>query len=110
MSYDFGQRRIGAGDSQERNGGMYTKTLLGQSISESPIPSWTADKSGNPFVAFQDSKTKKLFGMSKAMLAYGLLAIGAAGNRKDEFLQYGLRAFACNDGTNGCDGYLRYKG
>ena len=85
MSYDFGQRRIGAGSSQERNGGMYTKTLLGQSISESPIPSWTADKSGNPFVAFQDSKTKKLFGMSKAMLAYRLLAIGAPGTGKTNF-------------------------
>ena len=85
MSYDFGQRRIGAGSSQERNGGMYTKTLLGQSINESPIPSWTADKSGNPFVAFQDSKTKKLFGMSKAMLAYGLLAIGAPGTGKTNF-------------------------
>lgn len=32
MAYNFGQNRIGAGGNQERNGGMYTKTILGQSI------------------------------------------------------------------------------
>lgn len=85
MSYDFGRRRIGAGNDQERNGGMYTKTLLGKSINESPIPSWTADKSRGPFVAFQDPKTKKLFGVSKDMLAYGFLTIGAPGTGKTNF-------------------------
>lgn len=85
MSYDFGQRGIGAASSQERNSGMYTKTLLGQSINETPVASWTADKTKNPFVAFQDPKTNKLFGMSKDMLAYGLLAIGAPGTGKTNF-------------------------
>lgn len=85
MSYDFGQKRIGAGNNQEKNSAMYTKTLLGQSISDTPVPSWTADKSKNPFVAFQDPKTKKLFGMSKDMLAYGLLALGAPGTGKTNF-------------------------
>lgn len=85
MSYDFGQKRIGAGNNQEKNSGMYTRTLLGQSIGEIPVPSWTANKSKNPFVAFQDPKTGKLFGMSKDMLAYGLLAIGAPGTGKTNF-------------------------
>ena len=43
MSYDFGRKKIGAGEKQERNGGMYSKTLLGQSIVENVVPSWTAD-------------------------------------------------------------------
>ena len=28
MSYDFGKKKIGAREKQERNGGMYSKTLL----------------------------------------------------------------------------------
>ena len=79
MSFDFGQKRIGAGSNQQRNNGMYTKTILGQSVGEASVPAWTADKSQNPFVLFQDPKTQKLFGVSKDMLAYGLLAIGAPG-------------------------------
>lgn len=90
MSYDFGQKRIGAGSNQEKNSGMYIKTLLGQSINEIPVPSWTADKSRNPFVAFQDPKTKKLFGMSKDMLAYGFLALGAPGTGKTNFFNMAL--------------------
>lgn len=82
MSYDFGQKRIEAGSNREKNSGMYTKTVLGQTIREAPVPVWTADKTGNPFVAFQDPKTQKIFGMSKDMLAYGLLAIGAPGTGK----------------------------
>lgn len=30
MAYNFGQKRIGAGNNQNRNNGMYTKTILGQ--------------------------------------------------------------------------------
>ena len=90
MSYDFGQKRIGAGSNQEKNSGMYIKTILGQSINEIPVPSWTADKSRNPFVAFQDPKTKKLFGMSKDMLAYGFLALGAPGTGKTNFFNMAL--------------------
>ena len=44
MAYDFGQKRNGAGSNQERNGGMYTKTILGQSIGDNPVPIWTADR------------------------------------------------------------------
>ena len=72
MAYDFGQKRIGTGSNQERNSGMYTKTILGQSVGDIPVPVWTADKSRSPFVAFQDPKTQKLFGLSRDMLAYGL--------------------------------------
>ena len=67
MSFDFGQKRIGAGSNQQRNSGMYTKTILGQSVGEASVPVWTADKSQNPFVLFQDPKTRKLFGVSKDM-------------------------------------------
>ena len=34
MSFDFGQKRIGAGSNQERNSNMQTKTILGQSIGD----------------------------------------------------------------------------
>lgn len=85
MAYDFGQKRIESGRNYERNGGMYKKTILGQSIEDSPVPIWTADKSRSPFVAFQDPKTQKIFGLSKNMLAYGLLAIGAPGTGKTNF-------------------------
>lgn len=90
MAYDFGQNRIGAGGNQERNGGMYTKTILGQSIGNNPVPIWTADRSRKPFVAFQDSKTQKLFGLNRDMLAYGLLALGAPGTGKTNFFNMTL--------------------
>ncbi|NCC44883.1 MAG: hypothetical protein EOM18_15190 [Clostridia bacterium] len=101
MSYDFGQRQINAVGVQEKNSEMYTKTLLGQSISETPVPSWTADKSKSPFVAFQDPKTKKIFGLNKEMLAYGLLAIGAPGTGKTNFFNMGLdRLMATMESTD----------
>lgn len=79
MSYDFGKKKIGAREKQERNGGMYSKTLLGQSIVENVVPSWTADGENRPFVVFRDPDTGNVFGLSKDMLAYGFLAIGAPG-------------------------------
>lgn len=85
MAYDFCQKRIGAAGSRERNGGVYTKTILGQSLGEAPVPTWTADKSKSPFVAFQDPETQKIFGINKDMLAYGLLAVGAPGTGKTNF-------------------------
>ena len=90
MAYDFGQKRIGTDNNQERNGGMYTKTILGQSVGDIPVPVWTADKSRHPFVAFQDPKTQKLFGLSRDMLAYGLLALGAPGTGKTNFFNMTL--------------------
>ena len=85
MSYDFGQKRIESGSNEERNGGTYIKTILGESIGDIPVPVWTADKSRSPFVAFQDPKTQKIFGISREMLAYGLLSIGAPGTGKTNF-------------------------
>ncbi len=85
MAYDFGQKQIGASSNQKKNSGMYTKTILGQSIGDAPVPEWTADKSRSPFVAFQDPKTQKIFGINKDMLAYGLLSIGAPGTGKTNF-------------------------
>lgn len=54
------------------------------------VPVWTADKSRSPFVAFQDPKTQRIFGLSRDMLAYGLLAIGAPGTGKTNFLNMTL--------------------
>jgi type IV secretory pathway TraG/TraD family ATPase VirD4 len=85
MAYDFGQNQIISGGNQEKNSGMYTKTILGQSVGDIPVPIWTADKSRRPFVAFQDTKTQKLFGLNRDMLAYGLLALGAPGTGKTNF-------------------------
>ena len=82
MAYDYGHERIGTGVSRERNGGTYAKTILGQSIADTPVPEWTADKSRSPFVAFQDPDTQKVFGISKDMLSYGLLAEGLPGTGK----------------------------
>lgn len=90
MAYDFGQKRIGAGSNQERNSGMYTKTILGQSVGNIPVPVWTADRSQRPFVTFQDPTTQKLFGLSRDMLAYGFLAIGAPGTGKTNFFNMTL--------------------
>lgn len=82
MAYDYGHERIGTGVSKERNGGTYAKTILGQSIADTPVPEWTADKSRSPFVAFQDPDTQKVFGISKDMLSYGFLAEGLPGTGK----------------------------
>ena len=90
MTYNFGQKRIGTGSNQKINNGMYTKTILGQSIEDTPVPVWTADRSNNPFVAFQNPKTQKIFGINKDMLAYGLIAIGAPGTGKTNFLNMTL--------------------
>ena len=54
MSYDFGRKKIGAGEKQERNGGMYSKTLLGQSIVDIVVRSRTADGEYRTFVVFRD--------------------------------------------------------
>ena len=91
MSYDFGKKKIGAGEKQERNGGMYSKTLLGQSIVENVVPSWTADGENRPFVVFRDPDTGNVFGLSKDMLAYGFLAIGAPGTGKTNIFNICLK-------------------
>lgn len=90
MTYNFGQKRIGTGSNQKINNGMHTKTILGQSIENTPVPVWTADGFRNPFVAFQNPKTQKIFGINKDMLAYGLIAIGAPGTGKTNILNMTL--------------------
>lgn len=91
MSYNFGKKKIGAGEKQGRNGGMYSKTLLGQSIVENVVPSWTADGENRPFVVFRDPDTGNVFGLSKDMLAYGFLAIGAPGTGKTNIFNICLK-------------------
>lgn len=85
MTYSFGQNRRAAGNNQERNSGIYKRNILGKCIEDIPVLEWTADQSRSPFVIFQDPMTRKRFGLSKDMLAYGLLAIGAPGTGKTNF-------------------------
>lgn len=70
---------------------MYSKTLLGQSIVENVVPSWTADGENRPFVVFRDPDTGNVFGLSKDMLAYGFLAIGAPGTGKTNIFNICLK-------------------
>ncbi|MCD8148317.1 MAG: type IV secretion system DNA-binding domain-containing protein [Clostridiales bacterium] len=90
MAYDFGQKRIRADGNNEKNDGIYTKTILGQSLGAAIVPTWTADSSRSPFVAFQDPESRKIFGIDKDTLAYGLLAIGAPGTGKTNFFNMTL--------------------
>ena len=85
MAYIFGHKQMEADSDQRKNIDMYTKTILGQSVVDVPVPVWTADKIRNPFVTFQDPRTQKMMGINKDMLAYGLLAIGAPGTGKTNF-------------------------
>ena len=75
----IGQGRQG---NLDRNSGIYVKTLYGQDIHENPVPVWTADKSHDPFVAFQDAVTGKIIGISKSDLLLGCLAVGPPGTGK----------------------------
>lgn len=84
MAYDFGQHRIGAG-GREHNDDLYIRTLLGQSIRDIPVPEWTAQRTHNPFVAFEDPGTRKVCGITKDALSYGTVALGPSGTGKTNF-------------------------
>ncbi len=65
------------------NGGIYTRTLFGQNIRENPVPVHTAK---DAFVTFQDPRTGRRIGLSRELLAYGLLTLGAPGSGKTNLL------------------------
>lgn len=81
--YDYGTRnnnlRIG---TQNRNSGVYTRTIFGQSIVENPVPEETAARGSGAFVGFQDPTTGKIMGLSKRLLSLGCLALAAPGGGK----------------------------
>ncbi|MFR4136133.1 MAG: type IV secretory system conjugative DNA transfer family protein [Anaerobutyricum hallii] len=85
MSYNFREKSIETVGIDDKNDGLYTKTIMGQSINENVVPSWTADKLNSPFVILRDPKTEKCFGLNNKMLSYGLFAIGAPGTGKTNF-------------------------
>lgn len=86
MAYEYGNSITEYSGNQNRNSGVYTRTIFGQSIHENPVPVWTANKENHPFVAFQDPKTKKVIGISKEMLSYGLLTEADPGGGKTNLL------------------------
>lgn len=82
MAYVFKRQLTDGQRNQNRNNSIYTRTLLGQSIHDNPVPEWTADRKYNPFVVFEDPGTGKLMGINKELLAYGWLALGVPGSGK----------------------------
>lgn len=68
--------------TEERNSGIYTRTLFGQNIQDNEAPTRTMDSARRPFVAFQDSHTGKVIGLSKEALCLGCLALAAPGGGK----------------------------
>lgn len=86
MGFDYKYRVAPQSDNQNRNSGVYTRTVFGQSIHENPVPVWTADREKHPFVGFQDPASGKMIGISKDMLSYGLLTFADPGGGKTNLL------------------------
>lgn len=86
MAYKFGNELPNNKGNQNRNSGIYTRTLFGQSIHENQVPVWTADKIHNPFIVFQDPKTGKMIGINKDMLSCGFITIAEPGGGKTNLL------------------------
>jgi hypothetical protein len=86
MSYKFGDELSIKTSMQNRNVGVYTRMLFGQSIQENPVPVWTAEKKHHPFVVFQDPRTGKCIGISKDMLSCGFITIAEPGGGKTNLL------------------------
>lgn len=92
MAFDYGSKEIETVGVKEKNSKVYSKTLFGQDILENPVPIWTADKTKTPYVIFQDPNTGKKFGISRDKLSLGLLAMGAPGGGKTNFLNINFAA------------------
>ena len=87
MAYEFGNRLAeSTAANQNRNAGVYTRTLIGQTIRETPVPVWTAEAAQHPFVTFEDPSTRKRIGISKDMLSYGFLTLAEPGGGKTNLL------------------------
>lgn len=86
MSYNYGNEVTAYIGNQNKNSGIYTRTLFGQTVHENPVPTWTANKEHKPFVAFQDPKVGKMIGLSKDMLSHGFITIAEPGGGKTNLL------------------------
>ena len=87
MAYEFGNRLAeSTAANQNWNAGVYTRTLIGQTIRETPVPVWTAEAAQHPFVTFEDPSTRKRIGISKDMLSYGFLTLAEPGGGKTNLL------------------------
>ena len=86
MGYEYTNRAVAKQDRQNRNSGVYTRTLFGQSIHENPVPVWTASREHDPFVTLKDPVSGKKIGISKDMLSYGLVAFADPGGGKTNLL------------------------
>lgn len=92
MAFDYGSKEIETAGYKEKNSKVYSKTLFGQDILKNSVPIWTADKTKTPYVIFQDPNTGKKFGISRDKLSLGLLAMGAPGGGKTNFLNINFAA------------------
>lgn len=90
MSFDYRNKYLETIGENEKNNGVYSKTIFGQDIQENPVPVWTSDKLSNPYVIFKDSKSKKSIGISRDKLALGMLALGVPGSGKTNFFNINL--------------------
>ena len=90
MSFDYRNKYLETIGENEKNNGVYSKTIFGQDIQENPVPVWTSDKLSNPYVVFKDSKSKKSIGISRDKLALGILALGVPGSGKTNFFNINL--------------------
>lgn len=86
MSFTYGDEKPENRINQFKNNGVYTSTLFGQSIHETPVPVWTANRDHCPFVIFEDPQTKKRIGISKDMLSCGFMTIAEPGGGKTNLL------------------------
>ena len=86
MGYEYTNRAVAKCDRQNRNSGVYTRTLFGQSIHENPVPVWTASRKRDPFVTLKDPVSGNKIGISKDMLSYGLVAFADPGGGKTNLL------------------------
>lgn len=86
MSYDYEMEPMAYTGNSIRNRGVYMQTLFGESIQETPVPVWTADKDHVPFVVFEDPKTGHKIGMNKDLFSYGFLTLAEPGGGKTNLL------------------------
>lgn len=98
MSYKYGSGSgVGIG-TQDRNSGVYTKTILGNTIRENPVPVATANIENHPLVAFQDSVTGEIIGISKERMSLGCLALAAPGGGKTNMFNIMLSRLLATQG------------
>ncbi|MDD6231932.1 MAG: type IV secretion system DNA-binding domain-containing protein, partial [Frisingicoccus sp.] len=110
MGYEYTNRAVAKCDRQNRNSGVYTRTLFGQSIHENPVPVWTASREQDPFVTLKDPVSGKKIGIRKDMLSYGLVAFADPGGGKTNLLDIIVDRLLVTQGDNDIMVILDTKG